>query len=144
MLPVPSFSSCSHRPALQGLLAQQKPSSIHTDLPQYISSSFAHLLQSLWAGLVHAAGRKPTPARRCPGMMGTGSPEAGFSLRHRPRVRPLQGRNAASLTQKRTYQHGAQEQCGRGTTKFSSSCTERKFRKSRIDPEKVPNWHKFL
>lgn len=84
------------------------------------------------------------PWRGWLGMVGRGSPEAIFSLSYGPRVWPQQGRTAASLTQKRTYQHGAQERCGWGTRKSSSNCTERKFRKFGIDPEKILNWHKFL
>lgn len=148
VLPAPSSGSFSCRPAqmakalLQRLFAQQKPTSLHTDLSHRLPSSFP--LQSLRAGLVHTAGGQPAPARRCPGTVGRGSPKAIFSPCPEPRVWLQQGRNATSLTQERTHQHRAQAQFGWGKTKFSSNCAARNPRKFRIDPVKVPNWHNFL
>ena len=105
---------------------------MHPDLSHHLSSSFPHLLQSLWAGLVHAAGGKPASVRRCLGAVGRGSPEASFSPCHGPRVWPQQDRNVASLMQKQTHQCRAQEQSGWETTKFRATVQRESLESSEL------------
>ena len=125
---------------------------LHSESPHIFTQTFLTIVLAPFPICCEACGQvwctllggKPAPVRRSPGAVGRGSPEASSSPCHGPRVWLQQGRSAASLMQKRTHQRGAQEQSGWQTTKFSSNCTERKFRKFRIDPEEVPNCHRFL
>lgn len=138
---VPSSSSSSHGPALKGLFAQWKPTYIHPDPSRHLSSSFLYLLQSLQQVWCTLQGE----ARPSEGMYWGGrdrKPLGQSSPCHRPCVWPQQGRNIASLMQKWTCQDRVWELSVWETTKFNSNCTERKFQKCRIKPEKVPN--KFL
>lgn len=47
--------------SIAGIVCTGKPTYIHSDLSHRLSSSFPYPLQSLWTGLVHNAGVKPTP-----------------------------------------------------------------------------------